>query len=151
MSLKILDVSTMRTIKQLSMLDAGSVLHPLKQLSLKDAGGTLRPIFAGITAVASPDMASGSISQPFPDNVTTTSTTATPTGGIAPYTYSWTIVDVTTGDWAIDSPATASTTFSSFFVAPGSNALATFQCTVTDAIGSTAGTNIVTATAQNSG
>lgn len=65
--------------------------------------------------------------------------TATPSGGLGPYTYAWT----RTGGAAasIASPASASTTFNLFLNAPDSQS-ATFQCVVTDALGSTASASV---------
>lgn len=67
--------------------------------------------------------------------VVTGTVTATPSGGLGPYTYAWT----RTGGAAasIASPASATTTFSLFLNAPDSQS-ANFQCVVTDALGSTA-------------
>lgn len=152
MTLKLKDAAgTVRTIKRLSIKDNGGTVRILQQLSLKDAGGTLRAIFASMTAAASPSNVDFTAGTPIPVNVTTNSTTATPTGGIGPYTYSWAITEILGGTWQIDSPTAATTTFTCLHVSPGEFNSATAECTVTDSVGSTAVTNPVDATAGNTG
>ncbi len=77
-------------------------------------------------------------------STTTPPIMATPSGGVAPYTYAWTYQG---GDptVAIDSPATAATTFTAT-VTGGDNKLAFFVCTVTDSGALSAQSNQVTAT-----
>jgi len=73
---------------------------------------------------------------------TTASTTVTPSGGVSPYTYAWTLLS---GDTlTVNSPSAATTTFSKTGMLPGDSFDATYRCTVTD---STSGTPL-TATAD---
>lgn len=67
--------------------------------------------------------------------VTTEPATATPSGGLAPYTYSWSRISGTYG--TPNNPASATTTFYAR-IPPGTIQTATFRCTVTDSLGSTA-------------
>jgi hypothetical protein len=60
--------------------------------------------------------------------------TATPTGGLAPYTYSWVR---TSGAGSISSPSSSVTSFSDS-LAPDNLSSGTFTCTVTDNLGATA-------------
>jgi len=151
MSLKIKDATgTVRTIKRLSIKDNGGTLRVLQQLSLKDASGTLRPIFTGMTAAAAPDTISGTGASPGLVNITTSSTTATPTGGIGPYNFNWSLTP-DMGYWTIDSPTAATTTATAHYVSSGELVSASLSCQVTDSIGSTALTNDVSATAINTG
>ena len=64
-------------------------------------------------------------------NQTTVPTTATASGGVAPYSYSWTLISGTIGN--INSPTSSVTTFTGDWGAIGSA-----RCTVTDAVGQTA-------------
>lgn len=85
-----------------------------------------RAPFFGISSSASP--------------MTTSSCTATPTGGLAPFTYSWTTLSQSglTG-FTINSPSSASTTFTATVTAgDGHTGFANVRCTVTDALGTTA-------------
>lgn len=100
---------------------------------------------APLSAVASPDYVSGAIDRSKPGTVTTNITTASPSGGRAPYTYEWTELS---GELTISDPSSASTYFSGI-VAAGDQKTGTFTCTITDAAGATAVTNIVTATVEN--
>jgi hypothetical protein len=65
--------------------------------------------------------------------------TATPTGGLGPYTYAWTRVSGSTG--AALSPTSATSQFRAFITSVG-EFTSTFLCTVTDANGNTATDNV---------
>jgi hypothetical protein len=65
--------------------------------------------------------------------------TATPTGGLGPYTYSWTRITGTLG--SATSPTLASTNFAAF-TSDGESGSSTFRCTVTDSRSSTATADI---------
>jgi len=68
--------------------------------------------------------------------ITSGSTTVTPSGGTAPYTYSWAFQD---GDiLTVTSPTSATTTFSTSGVAEGDFRAAVYRCTVTDSTTPTA-------------
>lgn len=82
-------------------------------------------------------------------SATTSSTTVTPSGGTAPYTYSWAKVS---GDTVtITSPTAASTTFSKTGMVAGDTFSGTYRCTVTDSTGGTplTATADVTVTIEN--
>jgi hypothetical protein len=70
-----------------------------------------------------------------PGTAVTDPITATPTGGLGPFTYSWTRIAGSVGTAA--TPNSATTTFSQFMGA-SETVSATFRCTVTDSLGSTA-------------
>ena len=61
--------------------------------------------------------------------------TATPSGGLAPYTYSWTVVTSTT-TFTIGSPTLATTAVTAT-LADNATETCTLRCTVTDSLGST--------------
>jgi len=73
---------------------------------------------------------------------TTASVTVTPSGGVSPYTYAWTLLSGST--LTVNSPSAATTTFSKTGMISGDSYDATYRCTVTD---STSGTPL-TATAD---
>lgn len=83
--------------------------------------------------------------------LTTSSTTTIPNGGEAPYTYAWTMVDSDgNAGWRIDSPNSATTTFTAQGLGAGGFSTAKFVCTVNDAIGDPPAVSPpVTAFAQN--
>lgn len=105
------------------------------------AGGN-KTFYQSLTASASPTLVNGF--SPVTPTVTTAATTATPVGGVGPYTYLWSFVS---GDAAVTivSPTSASTTFQKV-MAPTTSTVAFFQCAVTDtATGAVAISNSVEA------
>ena len=64
------------------------------------------------------------------------SVTATPTGGLGPYTYLWTVL-TTNKTITINAP-TSATTFISTSVQNGIDAFGTMRCSVTDSLGTVA-------------
>lgn len=76
----------------------------------------------------------------------TTSTTVTPSGGMAPYTYSWAKLS---GSGSVSPTNTATTNFTAT-VAPGVFTSGVFRCTVTDSLGGSAFVD-VTASFENFG
>lgn len=83
--------------------------------------------------------------------LTTSSTTAIPSGGQAPYTSVWTMVDSDgIASWRIDNPNSTTTTFTCFGLLASDSSTAKFVCIVNDAIGDPpAASPPVTAFAQN--
>lgn len=67
--------------------------------------------------------------------ITSSTATATPTGGTAPYTYSWAKVS---GDTMTVTASTSASTAFRLGVGPGDTKSATYRCTVTDKNGLTA-------------
>lgn len=100
--------------------------------------------FSAMTVVAAPDPVTGS---GIAINITTNAATATPTGGIGPYTYLWTKVS---GDAiSINSATSATTTFTGSGMASPEERDAIFICTVTDtATGLAVASNSIGATVQ---
>lgn len=94
------------------------------------SGGQVRTlaVFALPLTVSVTPVVVGSGTGTTPQMVTTGAATATPSGGLAPYTYAWT---------AGNTPSLASTTFSAF-VPSNYTAQQPYTVTVTDAIGNTA-------------
>lgn len=84
-----------------------------------------------ITVTISPDTSAASGRGA---SVTTGNYTATPMGGLAPYTYAWTQVSATQ-TVTITAPTSAVTKFSMTMTATDGSA--TFRCAVTDALGAT--------------
>ena len=83
-----------------------------------------------LAATANPNSVAGYGSARKPTQVASGFTTATPSGGLGPYSYSWAIIS---GDpVTISTPTSATTNFR------GANANSVARCTVTDSLGSTA-------------
>lgn len=92
----------------------------------------------GLSASASPPAVSKTQGSFGPGALTLTSntTTVTPAGGVAPFTYAWAYLS---GDTGVN-PTAASSATSAFSgsIAVGEVKSTTFRCTVTDANGATA-------------
>lgn len=138
-NLKAQDAGTLRTITRGYARLAG-VTRTLKTAKVMD-GGVLRTvaIFASpLSLTASPAGAANtyeSFGMPLPQTLTTDLITAIPAGGLAPFTYAWAYLS---GDvFSVSHPTGAGTYFNYTFNAFGFRS-ATYRCTVTDSVGSTA-------------
>lgn len=137
MPMTILDAGNVeRTIIKCRVLDGGTLRNILRMKVLDADNTTLRTV-----ATFSPPM-SLSVSPPslyaesiFDTVLTTAAATATPTGGLGPYTYAWTILS---GDATVNFPTSAVTQFTSGELTPNVPSSATARCTCTDAGGQTA-------------
>jgi hypothetical protein len=97
-------------------------------------GGAWRDIVSFVqplTLVVSPTTVTRAITA-IPGTAISPSVTATPSGGRAPFSYSWARVGM--GSITVNSPASATTTFSRFFEAEG-DFTELFRCSVTDSLG----------------
>lgn len=125
-----------------------SVMHVLTGSGLQDASvmwvrteSGLRRIFTvsgSMTATASPASVTGFAALAGSATITTNSTTVTPSGGSAPYTYAWAKNSGTGGTWSIASATSDTTKFTCSGVAGDTDYTAIFRCTITDATGGTA-------------
>lgn len=135
MTLQVTDTDlTDRAISAIEVTDVGSVNRVISEIRVIDSNGVDRVVFS--TAIPfsvsiSPSLVSGYSSGS--GTVTTDAATATPVGGVAPYTYAWSI-DVFDGPGppTANSPTSATTTFTQTGLAPGGSALANWICDVTD-------------------
>lgn len=141
----------------MKMMDAGSVLRTVTGMKVADGGlvRTIRTVkfMDGTTlrtvATFAPPMTLSISPSPI-IGVSTTSTctagpvTATPSGGVAPYSYAWTRLShsALTAP-TITSPSTASTSFVQTGLPSGTIEDATFRCTVTDAAAQTAAADVI--------
>lgn len=131
--------SALQTITKLRIQDGGTLRNILR-LKVMDADGvalrTVATFAAPLSLSISPSPTAGSsfASAGAPASCTTAPVTATPSGGLGPYSYSWTALS---GDGTINSPSSATTAFSYASIAPDS-ASGTFRCTCTDSSGQSA-------------
>jgi len=140
MPLKALDAGTLRTARFLTA-KAGGLDRRVRTAKVFD-GSTLRTVavFADpLTVTISPAEVSGTQGSNDPIPVTTNQASASPAGGLPPYSYAWTRVSGGVG--AADTPAMASTFFTAT-IGPGS-ATSTFRVTVTDSGGAPATADVV--------
>ncbi len=139
MTITIIDAgSVSRTVAAMKVLD-GSTLRTIFRAKVMDADGTtLRTVATfspAMTASTSPSFID--VSAPS-STMTTPPCTVTPVGGTAPYTYSC-VVTFFDGfaSPVVNSPTSATTTFTQSSVVSGDVAQTTFTWTVTDAFGLT--------------
>lgn len=137
--------NTPRTVTELIIQDATDTARTITELWMRDASNTPRLIYsttAALSVAVNNNPVSGVTSGT--GTAVSNSTTATPTGGTAPYTYAWTLISHNhpTTPPTIGSPAAAATTFTQSGIGSGASYAATFRCTVTDANGNTASTDV---------
>jgi hypothetical protein len=135
--------STLRTVARIRMRDETGELRTIQRVRMRDTSGVLQTVYQAMTAEASPDNPFNTAST---STITTNSSTATPTGGTAPYTYLWQAATYNEGAIAITTPTAATTTFRRTGCFSGDVYIGDFFCTVTDALGVVAVTNIVNVT-----
>lgn len=123
---------TARQAKRLFVSDSGGVSRLVVRGFISDSGGVTRFIYSGVVS-ASASPSSVSRSGFAPTTLVSSATLVTATGGVPGYTYAWTWQSGGTGI-AIDSPSTASTTFSAG-INPGDHLSGVAQCAVTDTVG----------------
>jgi len=146
------DISALRTIKGISIRDAGNVLRSIKTGFARDAGNVSRQVFTafggGAGLKASPISVSGFGNSRGSIAISTGACSVSATSGVPPYTYLWSKVS---GDasWNATNPTGVSSAFRRGNVAPSDSFTSTWKCTVTDSSGSTADTNVVTANVEN--
>jgi hypothetical protein len=134
--------NTLRTIDgtgstRIRMRDAGNTLRTITRIRMRDASNVLRTVYdtsggTAFAASASPTFAFGSTSGS--GSATTYATTVTASGGTAPYTYAWSLIahDHPTAIPTINSPTSATTTFTQTNMHKDAIYTATFRCTVQD-------------------
>lgn len=136
---------TLRTCTRIRMRDAGNVLRTIQRIRIRDAGGALRTVWQFFTASVSPTGEVKTDSGAAINGTVTSSTfTATPTGGAAAYTYLWSQVSGDPGI-TITTPTASTTTFSGD-VYEGFGLSGVFKCVITDANGAVAESNHVSVT-----
>lgn len=140
MAMKVMDAgSVLRTITKYRVLEGASLRNILRMKVMDADGVTLRTVatFAQPLSLSiSPSPVDGTGPGTEPATITSDLATASPSGGLGPYSYSWAYVS---GDTVtITSPSSAATTFSREMVWPKQIATATVRCTCTDSSGQSA-------------
>ena len=134
MPIRVRHQGALRTITRLSVR-VGGVLRQLKTLKVVD-NGTLRTVAVFVPPMSvnvTPTSVQGTATSNRPETVTTSTATATPVGGQAPYTYSWSVTEFGVSNV---NPLGSANQFRATLFDDFRSGVAT--CTVTDALGSTA-------------
>lgn len=136
-----------KTISAVRARDAANNLQTIKEGWVRTLAG-LKQVFGALAANLSTTTVSGARNNSGTVLVTSGSVTASGAGGSPPYNYAWTRTDGGGHSWTITDPTLATTKFKTN-VAHGASEVATFICTITDALGNTAVSDPVTATCGN--
>lgn len=139
---------TLRAVTGIAVRDAGGVLRQIQTAMARDAGGVLRVVFSGMKATISPDTQYGYVSSHGPHTIDVGPVYVGVVGGVAPYTYSWAL-DL--GGWTALSPTAQGCIFRSGAISAGDGDSNSATCTVTDANGATAVSNMVNLVVTNLG
>lgn len=142
------DIGAMRSLKGVAIRDESGIIRTAQQGFVRD-GTTLRQIYSAFAASAAPASVAGYAVSFAPTTITTTVVTATPDGGVGPFTYAWSLVSSSAGIWDAVLPTSQSTQLRCAAVPQTSTYTATFKCTVTDSLGNVVETNIVNASVSN--
>jgi hypothetical protein len=119
---------------------SGGVWRPVLEAFVRESGVWKR-FYQSLTASAAPGFISGF--RLGSGSVTSDAATATPSGGIGPFTYAWEIVSQIGGTASLTSASTASTEMTATLTAP-QTITGEIRCVVTDTVtGQTANTNNV--------
>jgi hypothetical protein len=126
--------ATARNITAAQVRDATNTPRTISEIWVRDSNNVSRLVFSIVppmTASASPETVFGGTLGT--GVATTDSTTVTPSGGTAPYSYVWTLLtyDNATPP-AANSPAAATSTFTQTGIGIGQSYSSTWKCTVTD-------------------
>jgi hypothetical protein len=139
MAFKVMDAGgVLRTITRMRVLD-GANLRTIVRMKVMDSDDTtLRTVavFAAPLTLSAP----GVFDAGFDANVRSGSSTATPSGGLGPYSYSWTYVSGTV--MTVTGASTATASFQSPTLTPEQGVSAIYRCTCTDSSGQTATADI---------
>lgn len=139
--------NTPRTVTAIQVRDATNTPRTISEVWVRDSNNVPRRVFSLFTPL------SVTLSHPTVSGVTfgsgvatTNSTTALPSGGVAPYSYVWTLITYSNGvpPTAL-SPNSATTSFRQTNIASDSSDSAEFRVTVTDDQGNTAQANCLCA------
>lgn len=112
------------------------------------AGGALLQFFSTISVALNKTEVLGRSNSAGTTNVTTDAVSAIPTGTIGTVTYLWTRTAPDAHSWTINSPTSATTSFSTL-AAPDEDWFATFECTIADSAGQTVTSTTVDADCAN--
>jgi hypothetical protein len=130
------------------LLDAGSVLRTATSMKVQDASGLRRVIRMKVMAVDNVTLVTvATFVQPLTLSATdaydegydaayVAFATVSPSGGLGPYSYSWAYVSGTA--MTVTGASTATATFGSPVMTPGTSVSAVYRCTCTDSSGQTA-------------
>jgi len=122
-----------KLITDVRVRNLSNVSKPISFIKIRDANNVLRTVWQRLT-VTGGSYVDGYGNSNSPVTITTAGTALSVSGGVAPFTYSWT----GTAGWTILYPSQLNTAFRRGSVANGASYSGTFTLTATDANGNTA-------------
>jgi hypothetical protein len=140
--------SALGQISRASVRDGGG-LNALVTIKVRDATA-LRLVFSALSATAAPLTVTSYGNSDAPVDIVAGNCFATPAGGVAPFTFLWSLI-AGAGSWVIGDDTNSLTSFTAEAVDPRDTRVADFKCAITDANGNEVETNVVTAIAINLG
>lgn len=147
------NISTAKGIASVTYRNAASLAKGIATVKIRNASNVLKTVFSqgGSLIIDVPPSAYGGQSINATVPVTTEIIMATVTGGAAPITYLWELVNDFGNSWTIISPNSASTSFRAEAVPAADSQTAVFKCTATDSRGRTVVSINVNVAADNYG
>lgn len=139
----------LRTVKAVSVRDAGGVLRTVQSMRVRDAMSVSRVVFGSLTITNNPNSSTSRVNNSGAPDITSPLYTATVTGGTSPYTGTWIPVGTPPDTWTINTPNSTSTSFTAQGIVGPYTATANFAYRVTDATGSVVTGPTITVNCRN--
>jgi hypothetical protein len=147
--------SGIKAAAAINLRDAGGALRTAGTIRQRDAVNVLKLIYSaaggGSFVVAAAPLAAFGARAGGGTTVTSEQVVATVTGGLAPYSYAWSVISAPSGTWTIQSPVSDRTSFVCAGVPDNDSYVANFKCTVTDSRGIAQDSATVEVTCSNYG
>lgn len=137
----------LKPVSEVLVRDRANALRTVDSAFMRDSNNALKQWLSLFTVSVEPASLSSRANSATTVSVTTRAATATAEGAVGTVSYLWSRTDGGAHPWTINSPNSASTTFTTS-VAPEVAETATFQCVVSDGAGHS-GADSVTASAVN--
>lgn len=128
-----------RTITEIQVRDGTNMPRDISEIRVRDSNNVSRIVFSSVSDLAATALPTTVFGAANLGTITTDATTVTVTGGRPPYTHAWGLDDYD-GPVApsVNSPSSATTTFTQTSVGSGESYTALWIDTVTDDDGNTA-------------
>lgn len=138
MAFKLKDASgAFRTMTKCRVLDGGALRNIVRMKVMDADNATLRTV---ATFTLPLTLSAGDAYDEGLESTYFASSTATPAGGLGPYSYSWSRISGTV--MTVTGASAATATFYSPVLSPGTSVSAVYRCTCTDSSGQTATADI---------
>lgn len=129
-----------RTVTSIQVRDVTNTARSLSEIRVRDSNNVSRLVFSLVPPLSAEAVPSSVFGYSSTGTATTITTTVTPTGGLPPYTYDWTLIfyNNIAAIPTVSSSTSQVVDFTQTSISPGESFYAQWQCAVTDANGSIA-------------